>query len=416
MKTILATSIGLLLTIMAYTQELIKPDFIATEEVKNFDCKCLEKEVKYTLEEQKSIDLLWKETLQYLKAYVIALTTSNGECTDSDQAIYETVNGLKKMCIMEQRDMQLVVKHIYLILLNPEKAKKCFAARSDVEWLYSPGGQARKNSTVDQWLNRMTLKEFFSQKVKDPKVKQKGIAFAQNFSDMITGDDIQLPPNFPYDISANALPNLWAAVGWVPMYAENNERSLKNFKNTRGGYAYGEIFGHWGLLRIDEINGEKVGAEVGMVVQAVDTFYPYHNHAMPEMYYTIKKPACANEFKTFAMTQDNKLVKTLTENDTLRTIEFDTHIPQEYRMWSSSAPNYQPLVYFHPNTIHAFEVDGGCESNPEEKALVPIWARSDAYDRHNDYGTTILCESAKAPGTPAERGETIQCDLSKVKW
>ncbi len=34
MKTILATSIGLLLTIMAYTQELIKPDFIATEEVK----------------------------------------------------------------------------------------------------------------------------------------------------------------------------------------------------------------------------------------------------------------------------------------------------------------------------------------------------------------------------------------------
>ena len=80
------------------------------------------------------------------------------------------------------------------------------------------------------------------------------------------------------------------------------------------------------------------------------------------------------------------------------------------------ASAHHPLVYFHPNIIHAFEVDGNCESKPEEKALVTVWARSNAHERNNDYGTTHLCESAKHQGTPGERGTLIQCDLREVKW
>ncbi|MEL7161302.1 MAG: hypothetical protein AAFN92_11145 [Bacteroidota bacterium] len=398
------------------SQTIAVPEFLATEEVENFSCKCLEEPVTYSAEEQRHIDLLWEETLRYLEAYAVALTTSRGNCVDSDEAIYETVDGLHRLCIMDQKDMQLVVKHIYLVLLNPDKAKKCFAARRDVDWLYSPGGEARVNSTVDQWLDRTTMETFFRQEVSDPEVRREGLSFAKNFHKMITGEDIQLPSHFPFDVSANALPNLWAAVGWSPMYAEDSERNQKNFKKTRGGYAYGEIFGHWGLLRIEEINGEEVGAEVGMVVQAVNTFYPYHNHAIPEMYYTMRQPACANEFKTFAVEEHNDLIQTVTEGRETRTIQFDTNIPQEYRMWSTGAPDHQPLVYFHPNTIHAFEIDGSCEAAPEEKALVTIWARSNAHHPHNDYGTTRLCECAAEPGTPAERGKRIQCQLTKFKW
>ncbi|KPM32151.1 Hypothetical protein I595_1800 [Croceitalea dokdonensis DOKDO 023] len=397
-------------------QNIKIPDFLDKAEIENFDCNCLEKEVNYTKQEQKYVDILWEESLQYLKAYAIALTTSTGNCVDSDQAIYETVDGHKKLCVMDEKDMRLMVKHIYLVLLNQDKAKKCFAARKDLDWLYSPGGKARENSIVDQWLDRMTLEEFFKQKVADPEVRQAGVSFANNFNKMITGDDIELPSNFPYDISANALPNLWSAVGWVPMYAEESERNVRNFKKTRGGYAYGEIFGHWGLLRIDEINGEKVGAEIGMVVQAVNTFYAYHNHAISEMYHTIRKPACVNQFKTFAIDEDNPAVNTVYEDKSLRRIQFDTNVPQEYMMWSTGAADNQPFVYFHRNTIHAFEVDGNCEAKPEEKALVTIWARSNAADRRNDYGTTLLCESADNPGTPGKRGEVIQCDLTKIKW
>ena len=397
-------------------QDIKIPDFIDTSDIENFDCKCSEKEVKYSKKEQKHIDVLWKESLQYLEAYAIALTTSTGKCVNSDEAIFETANGHQRMCVMDQKDMQLMVKHIYLILLNQDKVKKCFAARKEIDWLYSPGGIARENSEVDQWLNRTTLEDFFNKKVTDSEVQEEGISFAKNFGKMITGDDIVMPDNFPFDVSANALPNLWAAVGWSPMYGEDSERNKKNFKNTRGGYAYGEILGHWGLLRIDEINGEKVGAEVGMVVQAVNTFYAYHNHAISEMYHTIRTPACANEFQTFAIDEDNPLVKTVYEDEHIRRVQFDTNIPQEYRMWSTGAPKHQPFVYFNRNTIHAFEVDGSCEAKPEEKALVTIWARSNAADKRNDYGTTRLCESAENPGTPGKRGECIQCDLTKIKW
>ncbi len=399
-----------------YAQDMKIPDFIDKAEIENFDCKCLKEEVKYSKKEQAYVDILWEESLQYLKAYAIALTTSTGKCVNSDEAIYETVDGHKKMCVMDQRDMQLMVKQIYLVLLNPDKAKKCFATRSEVDWLYSPGGKTRENSKVDQWINRMTFEEFFNQKVTDPGVKKEGLSLTKHFNKMITGDDIAMPDNFPYDVSANALPNLWAAVGWFPMYAEESERNDKNFINTRGGYAYGEIFGNWGLLQIDEINGEKVGAEVGMVVQSVNTFYPYHNHAISEMYHTIRTPACVNEFKTFALEEDNPTVTTVYEDESMKRVQFNTNVPQEYMMWATGAPDHQPFVYFRRNTIHAFEVDGSCEAKPEEKALVTIWARSNANDSRNDYGSTLLCECADKPGTPAKKGDMIQCDLTKTKW
>jgi len=85
-------------------------------------------------------------------------------------------------------------------------------------------------------------------------------------------------------------------------------------------------------------------------------------------------------------------------------------------MWATGAPDDQPFVYFRQNTIHAFDIDGSCEAKPEEKALVSVWSRSNANDRRNDYGTTHLCECADEPGTPAKKGDVIQCDLTKIKF
>jgi hypothetical protein len=407
---------GTLISSTIYAQKV--PDFIAPEELNDIDCKCLEKEVKYSKEEQKYIDILWEESLKYLEAYVTALTTSpeGSNCLQSDVATYETVDGFKKMCVMDRRDMQLLVKHIYQILHNPDEAKKCFAAREDVDWIYSPGGELEAKSEVAQWLKRTTFEEFFDTKVTNEEVKSYGKAFTDNFYKMVTDEAVKTPPNFPYDISARSLPNLWASVGWFPMYAEDSERNKRNFMNVRGGYAYAEILGHWGLLRIDEINGEKVGAEVGMVVQAVNTLYPYHNHAISELYYTMREPACVNQFKTFAVRENNNHVMTVSENQQERVIQFDAGMPNEHTMWASSSFDRDALVYFHENTIHAFEVDGDCEENPEQSALVTIWARSDAHQKANDYGTTRLCECADEPNTPAVRGKKIQCQLTKLKY
>ena len=55
------------------------------------------------------------------------------------------------MCIMDRRDMQLLVKHIYMILYNPVKAKRCFHGRENVDWMYGVDGDLAENS-VSKWM------------------------------------------------------------------------------------------------------------------------------------------------------------------------------------------------------------------------------------------------------------------------
>jgi hypothetical protein len=414
MKTYLMLG-SLLLPLSAVGADI--PDFLDPDDITDAEFKCLTEPASYSDADQKYVDILWQETIRYLDAYAKALTNdAQSGCVNSDLAIYETAPEAKRMCIMDRRDMKIMVKNIYQVINNQDKAKSCFSAREDVDWIYSPGGELEKQSPVARWLKRDTFEQFFDKKVSNAEVKAYGLKFTQNFHKMVTGPDIKMPPSFPYDVSANSLPNLWAAVGWYPMYAEDSERNKRNFLNIRGGYAYAEVFGHWGLLRIDEINGEKVGAEVGMVTQSVDTFYPYHNHAISEIYYTMRQPACANQFHNFAIREDNDLIKTVSEDDKQRVVSFDSGMANEHKMWSATAPGNDALVYFHQNTIHAFDIEGDCEAKPEEKAMVTVWARSNAHDKRNDYGTTLLCESQANPNTPANRGEVIECDLTKVKW
>ncbi|QYK12684.1 hypothetical protein K0I63_18480 [Shewanella rhizosphaerae] len=393
------------------------PDFLDQQDIDNAEFKCLGEPVKHTKADQKYVDMLWDETLTYLKAYAIALTNGeNSHCLNSDEAIVDSTQGGQKICIMDRRDMKQMVKNIYQVINNPDKAKQCFGAREEVNWIYNPGGELTKHSPVAQHFKRTTFDEFFKTKVTNKEVQKLGKTFTKNFAKMVTGDEVKMPSAFPYDISANALPNLWAAAGWFPMYAEESKRNDKNFNNIRGGYAYAEIFGHWGLLRIDEINDEKVGAEVGMTVQSVDTLYPYHNHAISEIYYNMRVPACANQFKSFAVRADSPLLTTVKEDDKMRRVQFDAAQHNGHTQWLAGSSQQDSLLYFHQNTIHAFDVDGSCEAKPEERAIVSVWARSNAHDKRNDYGTTLLCESAKHPGTPANKDEIIQCDLTHLKW
>lgn len=408
----LMISVGLMSS--AYALDI--PNFLDKDEINNAEFKCIGEIPEFSAEDQKNIDILWNETLTYIKGYALALT--NGEiskCMDSDMATYDTTQ-MKKMCVMDRRDMRIMVKNIYQVLANQDKAKACFSARRDVNWIYNPGHELTQNSPVAKWANRMTFDEFFDTKVTNKDVRKLGHQFTKNFYKMVTGDEVKMPLTFPFDVSANALPNLWAAAGWFPMYAEESKRNDKNFDNVRGGYAYAEIMGNWGLLRIDTINDQKVGAEIGMTVQKVNTLYPYHNHAIPEIYYNMRVPACVKEFKTFAVTEHSPLVKTVKVTDTMRRVQFDAGAKNEPEMWVAGTNEENALVYLHQNTIHAFEVDGSCEAAPEQRALVSVWARTNAADRRNDYGTTLLCESADHPGTPAHRGEVIQCDLTHTKW
>ena len=95
-----------------------------------------------------------------------------------------------------------------------------------------------------------------------------------------------------------------------------------------------------------------------MVNQGIDTFYPFHNHAIPEIYYTIRKPACFDEFNNFAIRENNPLLETISETDTMREVEFDGSDNRTQAFWVPTSPKVDDLIYFHANTIHAFHIKG----------------------------------------------------------
>ena len=106
--------------------------------------------------------------MKYLEGYARALTESDGICRDSDNTMTQTnthtYGGPEYMCIMDRRDMRLLVKHIYFILYNPNKAKACFGDRGNVGWMYGVGGKLEESSSVAQWLRtkgRVNLDEFY---------------------------------------------------------------------------------------------------------------------------------------------------------------------------------------------------------------------------------------------------------------
>ena len=73
----------------------------------------------------REMQKLYEESLKYLEGYARALTESDGKCRNSDFTMTQTNTHLDEgpeyMCIMDRRDMKLLVKHIYMILYNPNE-------------------------------------------------------------------------------------------------------------------------------------------------------------------------------------------------------------------------------------------------------------------------------------------------------
>ena len=151
------------------------------KDIINAEFKCLGETQKYDAKGQKYLDILWDETLKYLNAYAIALTTAeNSECLNSDEAVIDTTNGARKMCIMDRRDMKIMVKNIYQVIENPDKAKACFGPRENVSWIYSPSKELEEISPVAKWLNRTTFEEFFESLSKKAGFENANLVFLLN--------------------------------------------------------------------------------------------------------------------------------------------------------------------------------------------------------------------------------------------
>ena len=259
-------------------------------------------------------DLLWNETLKYLEGFLEGVESTTGMCSEANAAITQTytaeLGGPQRECLTDKKDIQAMVKHIKAVLEFPDQARACFDAQRNytVFPLYAPSEALKGKHDVAQWVGRTSLNEFFEKR--EGVIGEAGRELADAFEPILK--KTKVPEVISQDITYNALPELWASVGWIPFYADN-ERALND--RFRGGYAYAEVMGPWGLLRVKAIDEETVGAEVGMTIQLGDTYYPYHYHDPQELYINLTPAECIDENQFMVMDWDNEAFRQTNQAD-----------------------------------------------------------------------------------------------------
>lgn len=377
-----------------------------------FQCQDDVKPAQLSAEEQKLVDQFWAESLVYLGQYLKVLETPTGQCKDSAQATIQTYHSetgkAQTRCIMKYRDMELLAKHLKAVLAEPDKAKACFDSQKNYKefTLYTPSAQVQKLSATSTWINRPLLTDYY--KKMGGAIGAAGLELNENFLAVTSRTDTT--SHWTSDVSIKGLPTLWSSVGWIPFYAENPAAGSDRF---RGGYLYAELMGPWGNLRIKEIDGEKVGAEIGMTVQLFNTSYPYHHHHPQEIYMTLTKPQCIDQNKHMVIHWDSDQFKQK-RGDKGWTVEIDGSKGKWKKWFANQDSNKEWLTYFERNAIHAFHALEGCNQTIQNSGLVTVWARSTSQDNEQ---STRLCRPASGPEAVKrmQPGEKAVCELHDWK-
>jgi hypothetical protein len=234
-----------------------------------------------------------------------------------------------------------------------------------------------------------------------------GLELNENFVEITSRTDTTA--HWTRDVSIKGLPTLWSSVGWIPFYAENPAAGGDRF---RGGYLYAELMGPWGNLRIKEIDGETVGAEIGMTVQLFNTSYPYHYHHPQEIYIPLTKPQCIDQNQYMVMHWDSDQFKQ-ERTDKGWAVEVDGSGEQWKKWFANLDPTTEWLTYFERNAIHAFHAMEGCNQTIRNSGLVTVWARSTSQDNEQ---STRLCRPAEPGGTKEMLpDQKAVCDLHDWK-
>jgi len=377
-----------------------------------FQCQDDVKPKSFTAEEQKLVDQFWDESLIYLGQFLKALERPTGQCKNSAQAttqtFYSKTGKAETRCIMKYRDVELLAKHVKAVLKEPDKAKACFDPQKDYKAfpLYTPSKQVQNLSATSKWINRPLLTDYYKKIGGD--IGAAGLELNENFQAITSRTDTT--SHWTKDVSIKGLPTLWSSVGWIPFYAENPKAGSDRF---RGGYLYAEVMGPWGNLRIKEIDGEKVGAEIGMTVQLFNTSYPYHYHHPQEIYMTLTKPQCIDQNKHMVMNWDSDQFEQK-RNENGWTVKIDGSKGKWKKWFSNQDPNHKWLTYFERNAIHAFHALDGCNQTIQNSGLVTVWARTTAQDNNQSTQPCRPMSGTKSIKTMKPEDEAI-CDLHDWK-
>ncbi len=352
---------------------------------------------------------LWSETLKYLEGFVEGLESTTKSC-NSPSVITQTyspkLKGIQRECLRNKKDIKQMIKHIKIVLKFPNKARVCFDAQKNYKEfpLYTPSENMKKQNKVASWINRSTLSDFY--KKRTGKIGKAGRELSNAFRSILK--KTKTPSAISKDITFNTLPTLWTSVGWLPFYADNKLALNDRF---RGGYAYAEVMGPWGLLRIKSIDKEIVGSEVGMTIQLGDSYYPYHYHDPQEVYMNLTPTECVDENKFMVMNWDNGALKQKINKD--GSVDVTVRAPKKrWQKWftnHSSKKNW--ITYFNRHAIHSFYVNKKCFDPNDPSGLVTMWARTTSR-KHNQ--STRICKPSKQGKLPVGPGDLFTCSIDGI--
>ncbi|MCG8417819.1 MAG: dimethylsulfonioproprionate lyase family protein [Proteobacteria bacterium] len=324
-------------------------------------------------QDAEMVDQIYEEVVQYLDAYQAALASGMNGCATATATIHsESEDGGKiTECIGNYDDVAKMIEHVKVVVENRDAAKKCFdPTMSTVDEAFrgfTPSAAMRDISAVATWLDRPLYETTYtSQEPLQVFLRE----FAADF--LAIAQNAISSTRWKRDVTINGLPHLWASAGWIPFYIDHESAGSDRF---RGGYAYAEIMGPWGMLKIDQIDGEDFQGEIGLTNQRAGTFYPSHFHFPQEVYITLTPPSCPDQYQYMLIDERAALV--------------------DQASWSpyfiSMDPRQEWLFYIEANNLHSF-VATDCNGTASKTGLVTAWARTVVRDGQSQ--TTNICTGA----------------------
>jgi len=359
-----------------------------------FECGHIELGPATNLAEHE--DRVYTQTLTYLDHFVDLITEPSELCPTGATVTTEGPPSYTRECMLDQDEMPLIIKQSRQILSHPEAFRSCFTLNALAEDQFTPSQELANQSTSAAALGRPLLSDYYARNDLSLGVRAAGAELSKNFLQIIgnTMSDDQYV-RFSY----MSLSDLWATAGWSPMYSRRTENALSD--QFKGGYAYAEIVGPNGMLNIKTIDGEPYDLELGMTVQAADSFYPYHLHRQGEIYMDISDPECLRG-GTYALFDGRKVL----DGGDERRPEGGTLLLREPEVSSTHFSNSAPgeVFFFKANYVHSFDIKrangANAQSCSEPVGLVSVWARNRVNTLEEGQLHTKICDvQGRAAGT-----------------
>ncbi|MEM6405706.1 MAG: hypothetical protein AAF669_03810 [Pseudomonadota bacterium] len=139
-------------------------------------------------------DVLYKETIDYLRGFISILTKKSASCESDAEAITQShASEDSEACLSKKDDVVKLIEQSKVILDNPDEFRACFDIQKDYSSLelFTPNKQMQETSFTTSAVNRKLMTEYYEGFSANKVISEAGRELSENF--------IQIISNVTYD-------------------------------------------------------------------------------------------------------------------------------------------------------------------------------------------------------------------------